>query len=130
MDVAGAVDYFLSSPTAGGWLCSCHRYQLNLLVGPALQLSRVEGSGAGGEAEAGTRFWGLQYLDGVPASPVDYFLGCGFAAQELPSPFHHRLRGQLIQQHLELNGVMERMVHAGSLERGQEVRGPGSLTAR
>lgn len=51
-----------------------------------------------------------------------------FVAQE-PFYLHHRLRGQLTQ-HLELNGVVERAVHAGLLNKGMRFENPGSRTAK
>lgn len=133
MDVVGGGGLLsLSSPTAGGYgfvHAIATRSWNSLVGGVALSQPLRGGIRSGREAEAGTRFWGVAAAsDSGSCVPGGLFLGMRLVAQE-PVYLHHRLRGQLIQ-HLELNGVMERMVHAGSLKEGRRFEDPGSLTAR
>lgn len=51
-----------------------------------------------------------------------------FVAQESVN-LHHGLRSQLAQ-HLEEYGLLERAVHAGSLEKGVRFKDPGRPTGR
>lgn len=82
MDVAGGGGLLsLLSPTAGGYgfvHAIATRSWNSLVGGAALSWPLRGGIRSGREAEAGTCFWGMQRLRvWVPASLVDYFLGCG-----------------------------------------------------
>lgn len=88
----------------------------------------MEGSGAGGRRGREAVLGGCSGSGLGPCAPDGLFLEMRFVAQE-PFYLHHRLRGQLTQ-HLELNGVVERAVHAGLLNKGMRFENPGSRTAK